>query len=223
MNDKLDFRVEAQEEKTKIKEAQLDAEKAQLVLDREAKIAEIREGAPKTLPIIDSKIGVHLRHGFVMGEPEIDVEQMKDMVDMQKQLHEKQMEVYHEDLKSWFNDKLAYDKETRAQAVLLSKSYGELSCQVVPKNIPFSQPPPVRPKNTIAMNEIPLVMSVRMVAEVRDSFIEKSIPGRMPEKIPCEFIDKGLPCDNGVPCAILPAVPPMQEISNNIDFESYLR
>jgi hypothetical protein len=199
-NDQLEFRQETREEIARVKAAERDAEKSQLALDHELKIAEIKQNAVETIPIIDSKIGINLRHGFVLGEPAIDIEAMQERLELQKAMYAKQLEGYREDLQEWFNLKMAYEKNARDLAVTRFKNFAEPTCQSVPKNIPaFPIAPPIRPKNTLAMDQIPLVMSVTMVSEVRDSFIENTVPRRIPKKLPCPPTDKGLSCDTAAP------------------------
>ncbi|MGY8767473.1 MAG: hypothetical protein ACKVH8_03435 [Pirellulales bacterium] len=195
LNSKLEMRNQITQENSRLRQAEFDANQAEQLAQQQSAIRKIKQQRASTIPVVESRIGMNWQQGFAFSKPELDIEEIQERIDALEAGHDQRLADYRSALKQWHERR---DKHYRDQMDFLKDATSnEKSCRQAPPTFPeFDEWPPEKPRVSMYMAEIPLKMSVQMISQFDDTFIEDVHTSRIPTnyKAPCEQ-DDDVPCD----------------------------
>ncbi len=104
--DRQDLREELarvrQEERLRMQEAMLAEERAQL--------AQLKQCLPVSAPFTETTIALPLQQQYVFMKPEVDVQEMEELIKLEKDGLEERMARWREDMKAWNERKAIHDR-----------------------------------------------------------------------------------------------------------------
>ena len=85
-----------------VRQKEQEAERAALRAERQALVDEARrELNQTTVPELESKLSLQLRQRFTVGSPEVDIEEMREVLKVAEDHHKERMAGYRESLKEY--------------------------------------------------------------------------------------------------------------------------